>query len=86
MGDRGENYKVEKVYGVINSRTNPKTGETTEVKLTKTGWFGRLPKYELRNWTGDYAGSGCVIGIDRDLLKLRDLLNEICKDFDDDEL
>ena len=89
MGDRGENYRVEGVFGIISSRMNQKTGEVTEVKLTKTGWFGRPAKWDLRNWTGDYAGSGCVIGYDKDLFALRDLLNEVCaqieaEDADDD--
>lgn len=78
MGDRGENYRVEGVFGIISSRTNQKTGEVTEVKLTRTGWFGRPAKWDLRNWTGNYAGSGCVIGFDKDLFRLRDLLNDVC--------
>ena len=84
MGDRGDNYKLEKDYGVVNSRTNPKNGEVTEVKLTRLGWFGRAPKWDLRNWTGDYAGSGVVIGTDDALIRLRALLIEVCKQLDEE--
>ena len=74
-----QNYKVISEWGVLSTRENKRTGVTREVKLTKTAWFGKLPKWDLRNWEGDYAGQGVVIGFDDDLFKLRDMLIDICK-------
>ena len=53
--------------------------EVTEIKLTKTSWFGKPAKWDLRNWTDGIPKSGVVIGSDESLTKLRDLLIQICK-------
>lgn len=79
MTERSQNYRIISEWGVLSSRENKRTGVTREVKLTKTAWFGKLPKWDLRNWEGDYAGQGVVIGFDDDLFKLRDMLIDICK-------
>ena len=74
-----KNYVLEKEYGTIFRRTNPRTNEETEIKLTKTSWFGKPAKWDLRNWTDGIPKAGVVIGSDESLTKLRDLLIQICK-------
>lgn len=85
-----QNYTIVSEWGVLSSRENKRTGQMTEIRLTKTSWFGKPPKWDLRNWTSDHiAGQGVVIGGDSALQKLRDLLIDICKqieaDMEDDE-
>ena len=75
-----KNYKVESEHGELYSYENKTTGKTTTVKLTKTSWFGKPAKWELRTWKGDDPSSGVVIGYDENLRKLRDMLNEVCGD------
>ncbi len=74
-----QNWKIMSEWGVISSRENMRTGQTVEIRLTKTSWFGKMPKWDLRNWTSDHiAGQGVVIGGDKALFKLRDLLISVC--------
>ena len=79
MTERAQNYKIISEWGVLSSRENKRTGEMTEVRLTKTSWFCKPAKWDLRNWTDKAAGPGVVIGFDKDLFKLRDLLIDVCK-------
>ena len=89
--NKKQNWKIFGEWGVLSSRENQRTGQITEVRLTKTSWFGKLPKWDLRNWTSDHiAGQGVVIGGDKALFRLRGLLIDGCKqieleDQDDDE-
>ena len=76
----GKNYEVESEHGILYSYENKMTGKTVTVKLTKTAWFGKPAKWELRQWKGDEPSSGVVIGFDDSLRKLRDMLNEVCGD------
>lgn len=85
MESKKQYYQVVKDCGILYSRENKKTGETTDVRLTRTGWYGKASKWELRNWIGTYAGSGVVIGNDAALKKLRDMLIDICKQIDEDD-
>ena len=85
------NYsKIIKEFGTLSSKTNKKTGEITEVKLTLTSWFGRPAKWELRNWIGDTGKSGVVIGNLPQLKGLRDMLTELINQIEaedaDDEI
>lgn len=84
MADKN-NYRVESEWGVLSSRENKRTGEITEIRLTKTSWFGKPAKWDLRNWTEKFAGNGVVIGNDAALRKLRDMLIDICKQIDEDD-
>lgn len=72
-----DNFKLEKDYGTISTYTS-KNGDITEVRLTKTSWFGKPAKWDLRKWTNENAYGGVVIGDDETLKRLRDLLNEVC--------
>ena len=86
----GKNYRVIKEYGVIQSRTNSRNGDVTETKLTKTSWFGKPAKWDLRQWINGEAKSGIVIGGDESLLRLKELLDKVCTedietDIDDDD-
>lgn len=91
MTERSQNYRIISEWGTLSSRENKRTGEVTEIKLTKTSWFGKPAKWDLRNWTSDHiAGQGVVIGFDKDLFKLRDLLISVCaqieaEDADDED-
>lgn len=81
-----QNWKIMSEWGVLSSKENQRTGQITEVRLTKTSWFGKMPKWDLRNWTGSQiAGQGVVIGTDRDLMKLRDLLISVCKQIEEED-
>ena len=74
-----QNWKIMSEWGVLSSRENKRTGQVIEIRLTKTSWFGKMPKWDLRNWTSNIAGQGVVIGGDKALFKLRDMLNSICE-------
>ena len=81
---RGKNYRIVSEWGILSARPNKRTGQDIEVRLTKTSWFGRMPKWEVRNWEGDFAGQGVIIGENKDLYDLRDLLISICEQLDAD--
>lgn len=73
----GDNFEVEKYCGTIRTITN-RNKDVTEVRLTKTSWYGKPAKWDLRNWTNELACGGVVIGDDEALKRLRDLLIEVC--------
>lgn len=82
-----QNWKIMSEWGVLSSRENKRTGQTIEIRLTKTSWFGKMPKWDLRNWTSDHiAGQGVVIGGDKALFKLRDMLIDVCKQIEADDM
>lgn len=72
-----KNYNIVSEWGVLSSRETGR-GETIEVRLTKCSWFGKAPRWDLRNWTPTLAGQGIVIGEDADLFRLRDMLISVC--------
>ena len=76
---RGKNYNIVSEWGVLSSRTDGRTGAEIEIRLTKTSWFGKAPKWDLRSWTPTIAGQGVVIGDDDQLRKLRDMLISVCE-------
>ena len=77
------NYTIVSEWGVLSSRPNQRTGENIEIRLTKTSWFGKMPKWEIRNWMPNIAGQGVIIGDNDDLYKLRDLLVSVCKQIEE---
>lgn len=81
----GKNYEVESEHGVLYSYDSKMTGKTVTVKLTKTAWFGKMPKWELRTWKGDDPSSGVVIGFDDKLIELRDMLIKVCAEIGSEE-
>ena len=80
-----DNYRIVENYGVLEHRENKKTGEIAEVRLAKVAWFGRMPKYELRSWVSGIPKQGVVIGFDESLFKLRDMINDLCKQIEAEE-
>ena len=84
------NARIEKDFGTISTKINHRTAEITEVKLTKTSWFNRPAKWELRNWVGNTGKSGVVIGGIKHLKLLRDMLTDLinqieAEDAEDDD-
>ena len=79
MNEKKQNYEILSEWGVLSSRPDKRSNGTIEIRLTKCSWFGKMPKWDLRNWTDDYAGPGIVIGNDDDLRKLRDMLISVCE-------
>jgi len=71
-----QNYEIKSEWGLIETQDNKRTGETIEIRLTKTSWFGKTPKWDIRKWSGDVAGAGIVLS-DDGLKKLRDILSTI---------
>lgn len=75
-----QNWTIVSEWGTLSERENQRTGQTISIRLTKTSWFGKNPKWDLRNWTSDQiAGQGIVIGDDDALRKLRDMLISVCE-------
>ena len=81
-GKYGKNYQIVSEWGVLSSRPDQRTGNNIEIRLTQTAWFGKAPKWDLRNWTPAVAGQGVVIGDDEDLRRLRDMLISVCDQID----
>ena len=84
------NARIERDFCTISTKINHRTAEITEVKLTKTSWFGRPAKWELRSWVGDIGKSGVVLGGVKHLRLLRDMLTKLideleAEDADDDD-
>ena len=74
-----KNYVIVSEWGILSTRPNQRTGKDIEVRLTKTSWFGKMPKWDLRNWNGEFADQGVVIGDNDDLKRLRDMLISVCE-------
>lgn len=70
-----QNYRIASEWGLIGTRKGS-NGQTAEIRLTKTAWFGKPPKWDLRLWEGEIAKGG-VSMTDEQFLKLRDLMNSI---------
>ena len=70
-----QNYEIKSEWGVI-ARGKNRDGAETEVRLTKCAWFGKPEKWDIRKWTGDFAGPGVTM-TDAEIKTLRDLLNSI---------
>ena len=82
--NKHQNYVIMSEWGILSTRPNMRTGNDNEIRLTKTSWFGKKPKWDLRNWiSGGIAGQGVVIGDDDELHKLRDMLIDVCKQIDE---
>ena len=82
--NKHQNWTIVSEWGTLSSRENKRTGQTITMRLTKTSWFGKAPKWDLRNWTSDeIAGQGVVIGDDDALHKLKDMLIDVCKQIDE---
>ena len=78
------NWVIVSEWGVLSTRPNQRMGKDNEIRLTKCSWFGKKPKWDLRNWIGtEIAGQGVVIGDDDELHKLKDMLVDVCKQIDE---
>ena len=67
------NYDIEKEYGVVSESNK---GWRKELNLVS--WNNREPKYDLRDWAPGHEKMGKGITLtEEELIKLRDLLNEM---------
>jgi hypothetical protein len=66
-------FEIKEQMGVLS--TSPK-GWNKELNLIS--WNGNTAKYDIRDWAPDYSkmGKGVTLS-NEELMKLRDLLNEI---------
>lgn len=65
------NFEVKAGYGSLGKRNNG-----TEVRLTKTSWYGKAPQWDIRNWNGEYARQGVTLSDDM-MRELKSILNSI---------
>lgn len=66
-------YEIVKKIGVLSTAAS---GWAKEVNLIS--WKDREPKYDIREWSADYAKMGKGVTLSKEeLLALKDLLNQI---------
>ena len=67
-------YEVVESYGILGEKKMKEGSQTLELKLVK--WFGGQARLDLRWWTGDMPGKGCIFGA-AEAVKLRKVLDEM---------
>ena len=67
-------YEVVESYQILGEKITKDGTQTLELKLVK--WFGGPARLDLRWWTGDMPGKGCVFGA-AEAIKLRKQLEEM---------
>lgn len=66
-------FEITKTFGVLSESTK---GWKKEFNLIS--WNDREPKYDIRDWATDHEKMGKGVTLSKDeLIKLRDMLNEI---------